>query len=158
MKTSIGEAALLTAVMAAVIFFCRSCAFFFFRGKKPRGGAGTEGTAVGSADESGGTADNGGKGDSSTRCAGSTRTAAFLDFVEKTVPPLAMTVLTFNALAAPMIPAASAGGNFRQGIPVLAAAAFTVIVHLWRRNPLISIFGGTAVYMALERIVSGYCQ
>jgi len=141
MKTGIGEAALLTAVMAAVIFFCRSCAFLFFRGKKPRGDVSD---AVGSADESNGTADSGGKRGSSTR------TAAFLDFVEKTVPPLAMTVLTFNALAAPMIPVRE---NFRQGIPVLAAAAFTVIVHLWRRNPLISIFGGTAVYMVLERIV-----
>jgi len=119
MKTGIGEAALLTAIMAAVIFFCRSCAFLFFRGGNPGGGA----------DESGG------------------KTAAFLDFVEKTVPPLAMTVLTFNALAVPI------HENFRQGIPVLVAAAFTVIVHLWRRNPLISIFGGTAVYMALERFV-----
>ena len=135
MKTGIGEAALLTAIMAAVIFFCRSCAFLFFRGGKPGGGAG------GAADESGGL--SGGKTDS----AAGRRTAAFLDFVEKTVPPLAMTVLTFNALAVPI------HENFRQGIPVLIAAAFTVIVHLWRRNPLISIFGGTAVYMALERIV-----
>jgi branched-subunit amino acid transport protein AzlD len=125
MKTGIGEATLLTAIMAAVIFFCRACPFLFFRGGKPGGGA----------DEGNGKAGSAG------------RTAAFLDFVEKTVPPLAMTVLTFNALAVPI------HENFRQGIPVLIAAAFTVIVHLWRRNPLISIFGGTAVYMALERIV-----
>jgi len=75
-----------------------------------------------------------------------------IEFVEKTVPPLAMTILTFNALAVPVIE------NIRLDcwtriVPVLAAAAFTVIAHLWRRNPLISIFGGTAVYMVLERII-----
>jgi len=75
------------------------------------------------------------------------RRAAFLAFVEKTVPPAAMTVLAFNSLAGP------ARTNPREIIPALAAAAFTAIVHLWRRNPLISIFGGTAVYMVLLRVV-----
>ena len=31
----------------------------------------------------------------------------------------------------------------------LAAAALTVGLHLWRRNPLLSIAAGTALYMAL---------
>ena len=31
----------------------------------------------------------------------------------------------------------------------LAAAALTIILHLWRRNPLLSIAAGTALYMAL---------
>ena len=31
----------------------------------------------------------------------------------------------------------------------LAAAALTVGLHLWRRNPLISIAAGTALYMTL---------
>ena len=75
------------------------------------------------------------------------RKDAILGFVEKTVPPLAMTVLTFNALASPIYE------NIRNGVPVLAAAGFTVIVHLWRRNPLISIFGGTAIFMVLERLM-----
>ncbi|MCL2269992.1 MAG: AzlD domain-containing protein [Treponema sp.] len=73
------------------------------------------------------------------------RAGAFLSFVEKTVPPAAMTVLTFNSLASPV------QANYRELLPVLAAAAFTAIVHLWRRNPLISIFGGTALYMLLFR-------
>jgi len=73
--------------------------------------------------------------------------AAFLDFVEKTVPPVAMTVLAFNALTGPAMV------NPGEIIPKLAATAFTVIVHLWRRNPLISIFGGTAVFMVLQRII-----
>ena len=73
--------------------------------------------------------------------------AAFLDFVEKIVPPVAMTVLAFNV----------AGGAFRydqgDGLLVLAASVFTALVHIWKRNPLISIFGGTALYMILQRIV-----
>ena len=72
---------------------------------------------------------------------------AFLAFVEKTVPPAAMTVLTFNALAGPV------QTNPRELIPALAAAVFTALVHLWRRNPLISIFGGTALFMVLTRIL-----
>ena len=74
MKTGVSEALILSIVMAVVIFFCRVFPFLFFREK------------TGAA--SGGTADSE-KG----------RKAVFLAFVEKTVPPAAMTVLAFNALA-----------------------------------------------------------
>ena len=76
------------------------------------------------------------------------RRTAFLAFVGKTVPPAAMTVLAFNALAGP------ARSNPGEIIPALAAAVITAAVHLWRRNSLISIFGGTAVYMILLRVLS----
>ena len=36
--------------------------------------------------------------------------------------------------------------------PQLAAAA-AVVVHLWKRNNLLSIFGGTALYMVLVQAV-----
>ena len=120
MKTSVNGAVLLTIVMAAVIFFCRVFPFLFFREKK-------SGTARG---------------------AGNAGRAGFLAFVEKTVPPAAMTVLAFNALAGPV------KTNPREIAPALIAAVFTAGVHLWRRNPLISIFGGTALFMLLQRIVS----
>jgi len=72
----------------------------------------------------------------------------FLGFVEKIVPPAAMTVLAFNAL----------GGAFYEnhldGILVLAASVCTALVHLWKRNSLISIFTGTAVYMILIRVIN----
>ena len=64
-------------------------------------------------------------------------------FVEKTVPPVAMTVLAFNAL----------GGAFKEnlsgGLLVLAASVFTALIHLWKRNFLLSILGGTILYMIL---------
>ena len=73
---------------------------------------------------------------------------AFFSFVEKTVPPVAMTVLAFNAI----------GGAFREtlsgGLLVLAASTFTALLHLWKRNSLLSIIGGTVLYMVLIRIIS----
>ena len=117
MTTGTGAALLLTLAMGAAIFFCRGFPFLFFRGRAA--------------------------GDSPERQ--KRRGAAFLGFVEKTVPPAAMTVLAFNALAGPI--RASPG----ELVPALAAGAFTAAVHLWRRNPMISIFTGTALYMALIR-------
>jgi branched-subunit amino acid transport protein AzlD len=130
MKTSVTEALILTAVMACAIFFCRIFPFLFFRGKT-------------------GNAGNSGRG------------KAFLSFVERIVPPVAMTVLAFNSLtdfskirfnffhgAIDSIPLSP-----RDIIAMIAAAVFTALIHLWRRNPLISIFGGTALYMALLRII-----
>lgn len=38
-----------------------------------------------------------------------------------------------------------------HGMAELAAAALTVVLHLWRRNPLLSIACGTALYMFLVR-------
>jgi branched-subunit amino acid transport protein AzlD len=58
-----------------------------------------------------------------------------------------MTVLAFNSIASPV------KGSLHEGAPVLTAAVFTALVHLWKRNPLISIFGGTALYMLLERVL-----
>ncbi|MDR1867419.1 MAG: AzlD domain-containing protein [Treponema sp.] len=63
-----------------------------------------------------------------------------LTFVEKAVPPVVMTVLTFNALAdAPF------------SLALVAAVIFTTVIHIVKRNYLISIFGGCAVFMILNR-------
>jgi branched-subunit amino acid transport protein AzlD len=67
-----------------------------------------------------------------------------LDFVEKIVPPAAMTVLAFNALGSAL------KENIRDGLFVLAASLFTAFLHLWKRNFLISILGGTVLYMVLS--------
>ena len=37
--------------------------------------------------------------------------------------------------------------------PQLAAAAAGVVLHLWKRNNLLSIFGGTVLYMVLVQAV-----
>ena len=43
--------------------------------------------------------------------------------------------------------------SYPYGLPELIAAAFVVGMHVWRRNTLISVFGGVAVYMALVQLV-----
>ena len=69
------------------------------------------------------------------------------DFVEKIVPPAAMTVLAFNALGVPF------KENYLNGLLVLAASILTALIHIWKRNTLLSILGGTAAYMVLLRLV-----
>lgn len=44
------------------------------------------------------------------------------------------------------------GGNVADGVCQLAALACVVGLHLYKRNTLLSIFGGTAVYMLLIRL------
>jgi branched-subunit amino acid transport protein AzlD len=39
------------------------------------------------------------------------------------------------------------------GLPELIAVAAVAALHLWRRNNLLSILGGTALYMALIQVV-----
>ena len=117
---SANEALFIVLAMGAVILFCRVFPFLFSS-----------------------------RNEEAKKEAGPSRRAAVLNFVEKTVPPVAMTVLAFNAL----------GGAFREnpgdGLLVLAASVFTALVHIWKRNPLISIFGGTALYMILLRVFVG---
>lgn len=40
-----------------------------------------------------------------------------------------------------------------HGIPELLGVAAVVLLHLWKRNTLLSIFGGTAFYMVLVQLI-----
>ena len=44
-------------------------------------------------------------------------------------------------------------GSFTAGAAQLFACAVVVVLHLWKRNTLLSIIGGTAVYMVLVQVV-----
>jgi branched-subunit amino acid transport protein AzlD len=157
---SLGDALVMTFVMGGVILFCRAVPFFFFRDrdKPPPGQAGGKaapgkdaaGKATGKAAGKDGGIDAGGKaapGDiREPSPPGRDPRGSFFAMVEKTAPPVAMTVLAFNALSGPL------KEDFRRGLPVLVAAGCTALLHLWKRNPLISILGGTALYMILERV------
>jgi branched-subunit amino acid transport protein AzlD len=130
-KTSLGAALAYTFAMGGVIFFCRAVPFLFFREKKDdRRRERRRPAGAGEAGEK-----------------SRSRRELFLAFVEKLVPPAAMTVLAVNAITGPL------KINLREGIPVLAAAGLTALIHLWKRNPLLSIFGGVAAYMILKRLV-----
>ena len=130
MQVSTTEAGGLILAMGAVIFFCRAFPFIFFSGAKAAESKGTK---------------------------------AFLNYVERIAPPAAMTVLAFNALgpslgnlARDLVSALSSSPvsrEFHASLAVLIAAAITCLTHIWKRNALISIFGGTAVYMILQRMI-----
>ncbi|MDR3304129.1 MAG: AzlD domain-containing protein [Treponema sp.] len=126
---SIPQAIRYAFVMGAVIFFCRIFPFLILRGKAP------------------------------TNEKRKARREALLNLVEKVAPPVAMTVLAVNALATPLLPAMSAANDAPDGAPALiavgtlAAALVTALLHLWKRNALLSILCGTALYIAYLRLV-----
>jgi branched-subunit amino acid transport protein AzlD len=70
----------------------------------------------------------------------------FVFIAEKVVPPLAMVLLCINAVVSPV------RENAALFVPVAAASLLTAILHLLRRNVLLSIAGGTVCYMALIRL------
>ena len=43
--------------------------------------------------------------------------------------------------------------SFPHGLPEVIAIVAVVLLHLWRRNSLLSIGGGTALYMILVQLV-----
>jgi len=114
---SVTEALGMVFAMGAVIFFCRAFPFLFFSRNK----------GVDSTDGKGGV-------------------KRIINFAEKIIPPVAMTVLSFNILGASFI------ADLRDGFFVLGASLVTALLHLWKRNFLISILGGTAIYMILCRL------
>jgi branched-subunit amino acid transport protein AzlD len=70
-----------------------------------------------------------------------------LRFIEKNIPPMVMAILLvycFKSVRFTREP---------YGIPELVALGVTVAAHLWKGNPMISIFGGTGVFMFLNRIL-----
>jgi len=63
-----------------------------------------------------------------------------------TLPPAIMAALVVYCLKG--VPY----GTLADGMKQLAAAAVVVALHVWRRSTLLSIAGGTAVYMLLIRM------
>ena len=130
MKASLAEAAGIVCAMGAVILFCRAFPFLFFGREQFSQSKGTK---------------------------------AFLDFVERIAPPAAMTVLAFNALGPSIrnlanglflaVSSSPASEDYLGSLAIVVAATLTAIIHLWKRNALISIIGGTAAYMILCRIM-----
>lgn len=72
---------------------------------------------------------------------------AALDYLQKYLPPALMTILVLASFKDILWSQAP------HGLPSVAAAIITALVHLWRRNVLLSIACGTAAYMALIRLL-----
>lgn len=69
-----------------------------------------------------------------------------LRFVEKYIPPMIMAILLIYCLK---------DVNFAArpfGLPQLIALLVTVASYLWKGNSMVSIFGGTIVFMLLQKL------
>lgn len=65
-------------------------------------------------------------------------------FIEKYIPPMIMAILVVYCLKDVSFTASP------FGLPQLVALTVTVITYLWKNNSMISIFGGTIVFMILR--------
>jgi len=69
------------------------------------------------------------------------------------LPPAVMAILVIYALR-DLAPWSAGQLNVSpQGVPLILASLAVVFLHLWRRNALLSIVGGTGLYMVLIQLV-----
>ena len=64
-------------------------------------------------------------------------------YVETYFPPVIMTILIFYSIRDVHFT------SYPYGLTELITIAFTVFMHIWKNNYLLSIFGGTLLYMFL---------
>jgi len=78
---------------------------------------------------------------------GKNETPKYISYLGNVLPYAIMGMLVVYCLknVSPLV--------FPYGIPELAACAIVVLMHIWRRNTLLSILSGTVVYMFLIQVV-----
>ena len=64
-------------------------------------------------------------------------------FLEGYLPPMVMIILVVYSIRN------IEWNQSPYGIPVIAGMALVTALHVWKKNPLLSIFGGTVFYMAV---------
>lgn len=72
---------------------------------------------------------------------------AIFNYIGKYLPPLVMAVLIIYSLQSVQFT------SMPYGLPHIAGCLFTVVMHLWKKNAMLSIFGGTIVYMLLLHLI-----
>ena len=78
---------------------------------------------------------------------GSRKTPAYVTYLGKVLPYAIMGMLVVFCLKGVSLTAAP------HGIPEAIACALVILLHVWKRNTLISILGGTVCYMVLVQLV-----
>lgn len=69
-----------------------------------------------------------------------------LKFIEKYIPPMIMAILLIYCLK---------DVDFSTqpfGIPHIAGLFVTITTYLWKNNSMVSIFGGTIIFMLLQNL------
>lgn len=74
-------------------------------------------------------------------------TPKYIQYLGKVLPAAALGLLVIYSLKG----VALLGGS--HGIPELTAVTFVIILHKWKRQMLLSIAGGTILYMLLVQMV-----
>jgi branched-subunit amino acid transport protein AzlD len=64
-----------------------------------------------------------------------------LDFIQQYIPPMVMVIFVIYSIKD------TSWTSAPFGLPEIISLLFVTIIHLWKNNPLISIFGGTILYM-----------
>ncbi|MBQ9801565.1 MAG: branched-chain amino acid transporter permease [Clostridia bacterium] len=75
------------------------------------------------------------------------KTPPFLSYLGRVLPYAIMGMLVVYCLRGVTLLSAP------HGLPEAIASATVVLLHVWRRNTLLSILGGTVVYMLLVQLV-----
>ena len=75
------------------------------------------------------------------------KTPAFVQYLGKALPPALFGMLVVYCLKSVEL----LGGS--HGVPEFMALAVVVGLHLWKRQMLLSVAGGTVCYMVLEQMV-----
>ncbi len=74
-------------------------------------------------------------------------------YLGKVLPPAVIAMLIVYCLRGVHVPMGVSSADLAQWVPQLVSAAVVVALHVWKRNNLLSIFGGTVLYMALVQLV-----
>ena len=78
---------------------------------------------------------------------GNRKTPAYVTYLGKVLPYAIMGMLVVFCLKGVSLTAAP------YGIPEAIACVLVVLLHVWKRNTLVSILGGTVCYMVLVQMV-----
>ena len=78
---------------------------------------------------------------------GNKKRPAVIDYLADVLPYAIMGMLAVYCLKSVSLVTAP------HGLPELIACVAVVLLHLWKRNTLLSIIAGTAVYMVLVQVV-----
>ncbi len=76
------------------------------------------------------------------------QSSPYISYLSTVLPPAVFAMLVVYCLKD-----VQWGAGF-HGLPELLGITITVALHLWRKNFMLSIFGGTAGYMLLIRLLA----
>lgn len=75
-------------------------------------------------------------------------TPAYISYLGKVLPAAVIGMLVVYCIKDVEVRA------FPYGIPELLSIICVILIHIWKRNTVLSIFGGTVIYMAVLNMIN----